>query len=198
MKRFFILSAYFLSACSVQLDRSDCVTTGTECPVVARERITAVTCECVCSSDALLFFYGEPMEERVRTCLPAELNMPLAGSADSAVDVLEMSEPEYFAELEGWCSSDVVSHLQNIAEGLSGMCGAVNCDCTADVSTVEELESCETPCDTVHCGGSVCPKAIFNEDNADVDLESCACSQSDYCGRDLSAVICRPDIMTDP
>lgn len=198
MTRFFILSAFFLStACTSipELERSGCVTLGENCPTVTREQVTAVTCDCVCSTplDAI---YGR-LRERIRTCLPEELNAPLGASEERRMELLAMSEPEYYGEIDAWCTANVTTQLQNIAEGLASMCGSINCDCTADTDSLEELAECETPCDTIHCSGAVCPKAILDKATGDVDIPACACTQSDYCGRESTGTICRPDIITD-
>lgn len=194
MKRFFVFGASFLffSCTYPELKSSDCLRIGEDCPNVPRDRVNTVTCQCICSTplDAI---YG-PFEEYVRTCLPEGLNLSLAFSESRRRELLDMSDSDYYQAVNGWCSANVAYQLQNIAEGIGRVCGQTSCDCIADTSSLEEIPSCEEPCETVHCKNVNCPRSILDRDSGNVDIDRCRCTESHFCDHETSGTICRPDI----
>lgn len=184
-----VFIAFFLVSCTASLPEPPCLIEGEECPDIDRERVHAVTCQCVCSTplDGVI---GQ-IEGEVTTCLPDDLNASLANS-EELEELLEFEDAEYYERVNAWCTVEVAGQLTNIASGVAHACGSISCACVADMVTLVEEERCTSQCIFVRCTERNCPRSVLDRETYEVNVERCRCTESNFCDAETTGVICRP------
>jgi hypothetical protein len=190
-----VFIAYLLTmsfGCAPTFAESACLQSGTDCPTVDRESVTAMTCRCICATplDDLL----GPIDEDVLVCLPPGLNVRAFDSSSLRNDVSSLTDDEYYARANAWCSEHVAPQVENIADGVARLCGQIACECRLVVPSFVEEEACATPCRRLHCRHGNCPRSIFDLGTGEVDIDGCRCTESSFCGEASTGVVCRPAV----
>ncbi len=195
----FVAVALALSLVSVagcgRTGLAPCSMLGLSCLSSDRLAASKVNCDCSCVSglgDAVDAALGLPITGRIPSCLPAEINGPLATSADARAALLAMGSAEYNTRLIGVCGEVGVA-LTNVAQGLSGtppgsLCGFGHCSCTVEATTFDS-PACDSPCADTLCDLTNCPPSV--RVGRTIDIDSCMCTRTAFCGQPSSPVLCR-------